>query len=154
MTVHAVSNPFVSGREPADLYDRATGYGIVRLSRNTREIKIECWPRWADPSQSGAEQYLGWPVRLRQLDNGLAHPKAYLPRLNFHGLNAPVVQVIDEADREIVYTLRVSGPSFRPPVRKPGTYTIKVGELGTPRVRVLEHVAAEPECDGTIDVGF
>ena len=154
MTVHAVSNPVISGHEPKALYDRATGYGIVRLNRRTREIVIECWPRWVDPSKAGAEPYLGWPVRFRQTDNGLAHPSAYLPTLRTKGLDNPVVQVIDEANQEIVYTLRTSGSSFRAPVRKAGVYTVKVGELGTSRVRVLEHLAAKPDCDETIDIEF
>ena len=44
------------GHEPTRLYDRAPGYGIVRLERATRRITVECWPRWVDPSQSD-EQY-------------------------------------------------------------------------------------------------
>jgi alkaline phosphatase D len=154
MTVLAVSNPVISGHEPKALYDRATGYGVVRFNRRTREITIECWPRWVDPSQPGAEQYLGWPVRFHQLDNGLAHPGAYLPTLRIEGMDSPVVQVINEDNQEVVYTLRVSGSSFRPPVRRAATYTVKVGELGTSRVRVLEHLAAKPDGDETIDIEF
>jgi hypothetical protein len=60
--------------------------------------------------------------------------------------------VIDETSREVVYTLRVPGSSFRPPVRRTGVYTVKVGELGTSRVTVLEHLTAEPDCDETIDI--
>ena len=152
MTVHAVSNPMISGHEPKALYDRATGYGIVRLNCGTREITLECWPRWVDPSKPGAKQYLGWPIRLHQLDNGMAHPGAYLPPLRITGMDCPVVQVIDEANQEVVYTLRAAGPSFRPPVRKAGVYTVKVGELGTSRVRVLEHLTAKPDCNETIDI--
>jgi alkaline phosphatase D len=154
LTVHAVANPLISGHEPADLYDRATGYGIVRLNRKTRRITIECWPRWVDPSQPRAEQYLGWPISFHQLDNGLAHPDAYLPTLRVKGLDDPVVQVIDEANREVVYTLRASGSSFRPPVREAGVYTVKVGELGTPRVKVIEHLTARPDCDEVVDIEF
>ncbi|MBU0618024.1 MAG: hypothetical protein KKI02_09930, partial [Planctomycetes bacterium] len=112
------------------------------------------WPRWVDPSKPGAKQYLGWPVRFHQLDNGLAHPRAYLPTLRIRGMESPVVQVIDETDQEVVYTLRASSPSFRPPVRRAGVYTVKVGELGTSRVRVLEHLTAEPDCDEMIDIEF
>jgi alkaline phosphatase D len=154
VTVHAVANPLISGHEPKDLYDRATGYGIVRLNRGTREVTIECWPRWVDPSKPGAEQYVGWPVRVNQLDNGLAHPGAYLPTLSITGMDSPVVQVVDEDSQEVVYTLRVPGSSFQPPVREAGVYTIKVGELGTPRVRVLEHLTAKPDCDEVIDIEF
>jgi hypothetical protein len=39
-----------------------------------------------------------------------------------------VVQVIDESNGEVVYTLRIQGDSFRPKVFRSGAYTIKVGE--------------------------
>ena len=77
-----------------------------------------------------------------------------MPTLRFRGMDGPVVQVIDETNQEVVYTLRASGSSFRPPVRRAGVYTVKVGELGTSRVRVLEHLTAEPDCDEMIDIEF
>lgn len=52
----------------------------------------------------------------------------------------PVVQVIDESNAEIIYTLRINGTSYRPKVFKKGTYTIKVGEPGTAKMKVLRGV--------------
>jgi hypothetical protein len=52
----------------------------------------------------------------------------------------PVVQVIDEADGEIVYTLRIKGDSFTPKVFKAGKYTVKVGELGTDKAKTISNV--------------
>jgi alkaline phosphatase D len=137
VTVHAVANPLISGHEPADLYDRATGYGIVRLNRTTREITIECWPRWVDPAQPDAQQYLGWPITIQQLDNYARQPAAHLPTIEVTGMEDPVIHVIDEASGEIVYTLRIAGRKFRPPVFGAGTYTVKIGEPGTPRFKTL-----------------
>ena len=45
MTVLAVSNPYETGMEPTNLYDRAPGYGIVRLNREARTLDIANWPR-------------------------------------------------------------------------------------------------------------
>ena len=50
MTVHAVSNPVRTGREPGALHDMAPGYGIARFSRDDRRVSLEAWPRWADPT--------------------------------------------------------------------------------------------------------
>ena len=50
MTVLAVSNPYETGMEPRNLYDRAPGYGIVRLNRGS------AYPRYrqlAPPCGSG-----------------------------------------------------------------------------------------------------
>jgi len=60
----------------------------------------------------------------------------------------PVVQVIDEATKEIVYTLRIQGASFRPMVFREGVYTVKVGEPGTAKLKTLSGVRAGGEGQG------
>ena len=56
-----------------------------------------------------------------------------------------VVQVVEEATGEIVYTLRIKGREFRPKVFAPGKYTIHVGEPGAPRRKSLRGVEAVAE---------
>lgn len=73
MTILAAANPLESGHEPADLYDRATGYGIVRFNKPDQTVRIECWPRWIDPSQPGATQYPDWPVTVNMKDDSVEH---------------------------------------------------------------------------------
>ena len=51
----------------------------------------------------------------------------HLPELVFDNAVDPVVQVIDEASGEMLYTIRIRGDRFRPPVFAPGKYLIKVG---------------------------
>jgi hypothetical protein len=46
--------------------------------------------------------------------------------LKFEGNTRPVVQVIEDASGEVLYTLRVHG-SFQPPVYSEGSHTIKIG---------------------------
>jgi hypothetical protein len=66
MTVLAVSNPFKHGIEPADINDRAPGYGIITFDRVERTITFANWPRWVDPAAPGAKPYPGWPITVRQ----------------------------------------------------------------------------------------
>jgi hypothetical protein len=54
------------------------------------------------------------------------------------------VQVIDESNDEIVYTLRINGDSFRPKVFKKGKYTVKIGEPGTDKMKTLKGVRSLP----------
>lgn len=152
VTVYAVSNPIRTDREPAALYDRAPGYGIVRFDRARRKIVVECWPRWVDPSQPGAPQYSGWPVTVRQRDNYGRRAAAHLPTIEVSGMSDPVVQVIDETGGEVVYTLRISGTRFRPKVFRSGPHTIKVGEPGTRRMKTLRHVNPVADEDQTLKV--
>ncbi|MDH5412850.1 MAG: alkaline phosphatase D family protein [Flavobacteriaceae bacterium] len=132
MTVHAVSNPIFTGKTPSRLYDRATGYGIVRLNKNNRKISLECWPRNANPELGNKEQYEGWPITISQEDNYGRKAKAYLPKINIKGLEKPVIQIIDEKNNEIIYSLRLNRTTFTPKIFDDTiSYTIKVGEPDT-----------------------
>jgi len=127
ITVRAAANPGI--RENHDrLTTRAAGFGVVRFNLKTRRITLECWPRNTDVTGPANKQYPGWPVTIGQEDNYARKAAAYLPTLEISGRPNPVVQVIDEAGGEVVYTLRINGKSYRPKVFKKGTYTIKVGE--------------------------
>ncbi len=139
LSVYAVSNPVFSGQKPAKLYDRAAGYGIVKLNKKTRDIIIECWPRQANPETD--EQYQGWPIIINQEDNFGKNTDLYLPRLNITGMIDPVVQIINEDDNEIIYTLRINGSSYYPKVLDDSQYTIKVGEPGSGKIKVIENIS-------------
>ena len=54
----------------------------------------------------------------------------------------PVVQVIDESNGEVVYTLRTRGTTFRPKVFAEGRYSVKVGEQGG-KMKLPPKLAAE-----------
>ncbi|WP_052143604.1 alkaline phosphatase D family protein [Wocania ichthyoenteri] len=132
MTVHAVSNPTFTNKKPSKLHDRATGYGIVRLNKKSRDITLECWPRFANPKMGNTEQYEGWPITINQVDNYGRKPLGYLPEIKIEGLKNPVIQIINESSKELVYSLRIKEQSFKPKVFNiNSTYTVKVGEPDT-----------------------
>ncbi|MFB6271563.1 MAG: alkaline phosphatase D family protein, partial [Salinibacter sp.] len=129
ITVHAAANPRETGREPSIIYDRSTGYGIVTFNTADREIEVECWPRYANPSDGPEGQYEGWPLTVTQADGDGREAAAHLPQLDVQGLDEPVVQVIDEENGEPLYTFRLGEPTFRPPVfRANGSYTVRLGD--------------------------
>jgi len=122
MTVMAVSNPVFTGQEPAKLYDRATGYGIVRFNRKTREITLENWPRDADPEKD--QPYKGWPITISQKDNYSPPKGAYLPLFKFEGAEEPLVQAFTVSG-ELVWSIRLSESSTALKVPQPGKYVIR-----------------------------
>lgn len=125
MSVVAVANPArYEGEGLEGLRFRATGYTILTCNRATRKITIVVWPRWVDPSAKGARPYDGWPITINQLENGLWGAQWELDRIETAGFRDPVVQIQEEASDEVVYTVRINGESFTPPVRKEGTYSI------------------------------
>lgn len=129
VTVHAAANPRQTSREPSIIYDRSTGYGILTFDTARREIRVECWPRYADPADGPEGQYEDWPITVTQADGDGRTAAAYLPTLEIEGLDEPVVQVIDETTKEPLYTFRLGEPAFRPPVfREDGAYTVRLGD--------------------------
>lgn len=142
ITVHAVANP---SREPNHdkLTTRAAGFGVVRFNKKERTITLECWPRNCNVADPAARQYPGWPITISQLDNYGRKPAGFLPTLIFSGVEHPVLQVIDQADGQVVYTLRIRGARFRPMVFRPGKYTVRVGEPEK-RLREIRDVQSLP----------
>lgn len=134
MTVHAYANPeFGIPNYQYQVDDDAPlrgadGFGVVRFDKATRKITMECWPRLSDITKPEARQYEGWPITINQFDNDGRTPQAWLPEVRVAGLENPVVQVVSEADNRVVYTRRIRGQAFQPPVFADGTYTLRVGE--------------------------
>ncbi len=150
VTVHAAANPQEQIRTtPIErLHDKASGYGIVRLNKQTRKITIECWPLLSnpkDPSQGG--QFEGWPMTIDMHDNYGRKAAAYLPTIEVKGMQNPVIQVVDEASGETAYTLRIKGTMFRPKVFRAGTYTVHVGEPSIGKVETLKEVTSAADAD-------
>ena len=146
MTVYAVSNPTFTNKKPSRLHDRATGYGIVRLNKKSRDIVLECWPRSADPKKGNDDQYEGWPITIEQEQNYGRQAVAFLPELNIIGIEDPVVQVIDETTNEIVYTLRIKGNTYKPKVFDAShSYTVNVGKSTNSFSKTLNNLVSSKE---------
>ena len=154
VSVHAVANPRRSGQEPARLYDHVPGYGIVRFRRAAREIVIECWPRWVDPSAPDAVQYPGWPITIHQRDNYGRVAAGYLPEIDVQGLQTPVIRVVADDTGEVAYALRIPGSRFRPWVFGQGTYTVEVGDPDIGRWKRLPALRSSNKPQVSIRVTF
>ncbi|MEZ6141601.1 MAG: hypothetical protein R3B84_13600 [Zavarzinella sp.] len=116
---------------PANVQDekqRGDGYGIVRFQKKSQNITFECWPRFAKVSEGDTAQYPGWPMTVKAADNDGRKVTGYLPTLEFKSIADPVVQVIDNSSKEIIYTIRIAGKTFSPKVYANSTYTIRWGK--------------------------
>ena len=119
----AYANP----TNPQDERGRADGYGIVRLDKRAARITFECWPRFPDAATGDRAQFAGWPITVDMADNDGREPQAWLPELQFRGAVNPVVQIIEQKTGEVLYSIRVRGTRFQPPVFAAGTYTVNLG---------------------------
>ena len=111
-----------------DETQRGDGFGIVRFNKSNRQVTVECWPRFADVDDGAAAQFPGWPISFDYRENDGRQPVGFLPELIVTGAPRPVVQVVEEATGEILYTARIDSNRFRPPVYAGGTYTLNVGK--------------------------
>jgi len=115
---------------PPDITDekqRADGYGIVRFDKRKRTVTFECWPRFSDVAQGDKAQFAGWPITVAMDANDGRKVAGWLPELVFEGEESPVVQVIEEATGDILYTVRTQGGSFQPRVYNLGTHAVRIG---------------------------
>lgn len=131
----------------------ATGYGIVRFNKSNRTIKMECWPRGTEVTKPDAKQYPGWPITISQMDNYGKKAFGFLPKLKINGQPDPVVQVINEDSKEVVYTIRIKGNIFQPKVFVRGKHTVKVGE-GNAIKTLMGLEPAEKDKQASIIVNF
>jgi phosphodiesterase/alkaline phosphatase D-like protein len=143
ITVLAVSNPYYSGKKPSRLYDRATGYGIIRFKRKSRDITMECWPRFVNPQKEPQGQYPGWPITINQLDNYRRKAAGWLPRIVFENMENAVVRVYSGKNHKLVYALRIKGRVFDPPVFDINDrYRLDAGNPDSGRIKVFENLSA------------
>ncbi|MEE2825584.1 MAG: metallophosphoesterase family protein [Planctomycetota bacterium] len=126
VTNFAAANP---QKKPAGnlLNTRSAGYGVLRLNTKTREITMECWPRNVDITLPETEQYPGWPRTISQVDNYSPRSWGELGTLTFD-VDNPVVQLIDAASNEVLYTIRVKGKTFTPKAPQSRAFTVKAGQ--------------------------
>lgn len=139
ISMMAYANP----EERSDETKRADGFGIARFDKKRGTVTFECWPRFADAKEGDKVQFAGWPLTVEVADNDGREPRAWLPTLEFSKAN-PVIQVIEDASGEILYTTRISGKKFQPAVYAGGKYTVKVGADGPEKV-VIEGVEASTD---------
>lgn len=143
MTVHAVANPATFGVPPAALNNRAIGYGIIEVFRDTRKITLTNWPAWVDASHPNAEPYQGWPITIHQTDNGLPNSGWTLPPITLNAADPlPVIEVTKEDTGELIYNFRLHAPTFTPPVPAPGAYTIRLHDPDTKTEKILRNQQA------------
>jgi hypothetical protein len=113
---------------PPNYHDRGAGYGITRVKRNNREITFEAWPIHADPEfpQTGS-QFADWPQTHRQTDNDGRVATGYLPVIDTHWRENPVVRVYDQATNELIHAMRIRGSRYRAPVyNNSATYRVEI----------------------------
>lgn len=150
MTVKAIANPRLTGIEPAVVYDRATGYGIVTFDSNSRTITTECWPKYVNPAEKPDGQYAGWPITISQEDNFGKSAKAWLPEIKVNGMNNPIVEIIEEKTGQSLYFLSIKGNTFTPKVFDAGSYTIRIKDADSGKIKEKKGIKSSKSPKGTL----
>lgn len=128
ITIYAAANPLRTDVEPKALHERATGFSVITLDRQSRDITITHWPRWADPLDPRSQPYRGWPLTINQLDNGFPRSGPSLGEMTLARGGAQIVRVINADDQRTLYTLRPATSVFTPRAYGPGRYVVQTLE--------------------------
>lgn len=130
---------------------KTSGIGLVRFNKARRTITIECWSYSAEVLKPGT-QMEGWPVTVNQLDNYGRKPVTQLPLLRISGVSKPVVQIWEESSGELLYGLRLNGPTFQPHAFAPGKYTVKISDPDAGKAKTLSGLEARAANSTTLEV--
>jgi hypothetical protein len=151
ITVQAIANPeHKDNTEKENLLNgRASGYGIIRFNKATRETTFECWARNVDMFAPESKPYNGWPITFKQTDNYFIKDGYQLPKLKISTSNQVVI-IRNNYTKEVVSSIRIKGTNYQPKVMNTGLYTIEVGE-GENR-KYLRNVAATVKNKKTVSV--
>lgn len=155
--VLAIGNPEDVYRKPRlqSMQDKACGYGIVRFHVKDQTMTLESWRLLSDAAHpKPGDQFPGWPRKTSILDNYGRKPVAHLPTIVVENLANPVFQIVDEANGEVLYTLRVNGDRFRPPVFGAGSYTVRIGPDGAVSVQSFRNIRPDPTGKAVLKLTF
>ncbi len=122
LTMLAYANP----PNRNDEKQRADGYGLARFKKSTREVTFECYKRFTDVTTDKDSQFPGWPITFNARNNDGRKPTGHIDYEV--DLKSPVVQVINDTTKEILYTARLQKPSGKLPVYSNNPHTVKVGK--------------------------
>ena len=122
LTMLAYANP----PNRNDEKQRADGYGLARFKKSTREVTFECYKRFTDVTTDKDSQFPGWPITFNARNNDGRMPTAHIDYEV--DLKNPVVQVINDTTKEILYTARLQKPSGKLPVYSSDPHTVKIGK--------------------------
>ena len=78
----------------------------------------------------------------------------FFPGISITGLDNPVIQLIDEVNNKIIYTIRINGTSYQPKVLKEGSYTLKVGDPDLEKEKIISHLSPSAISSDSITIEF
>ena len=122
LTMLAYANP----PNRSDEKQRADGYGLARFKKSTREVTFECYKRFTDVTTNKDSQFPGWPITFNARNNDGRKPAGHIDYEV--DLKNPVVQVINDTTKEILYTARLQKPSGKLPVYSSDPHTVRIGK--------------------------
>jgi len=127
---YAVGNPIDNTRDKNRYMfaqNRASGFGLITFDNENRTFTCDALRFLANVENiTEQDRFPGWPLTIAQMDNYGRSPIGRLPKLIFKNAVNPVLQIIDETNDELIYSLRIKGSEFSPMVFHDGYYKIKI----------------------------
>ena len=114
---------------------------MILFDLENRNITMEAWRFLADMNKTDQNnQFPGWPFTISQFDNYGRNPVAWLPKVRISGDADPVVEIINQTNGELEYSVRIKGNDFSPKVFSNDLFTIRAGYPEKDSWKVIENV--------------
>ncbi len=78
----------------------------------------------------------------------------HLPIIKIEGIKNPVVSIMDEKSKELIYSFRIRGNEFKPKVFNKGSYKITVTDTDNDITKELKGILPTQKIGETIFVKF
>ena len=117
-------------------------WGQIRIDPQAHTYTLSAY---ALPDATPSEPSPDWPLVLHQRDQAGQAAAAWLPPLSVSAEHLPVVQVVQQATQQVVYTRRLSQRQIILPVYAPGRYRLRIWDPISGHQQILSGIEAETQ---------
>lgn len=119
-------------------------WGLIRIDPQAHTYTLSAFAL-PDSLSVEPEPLPDWPLVLHQRDQVGRAPVAWLPPLSVSTEHLPVVQVVQQATQQVVYTRRLSQRQIILPVYAPGRYRLRIWDPVGGHQQILSGIEAETQ---------
>ncbi|MBN2290220.1 MAG: hypothetical protein JXQ83_12875 [Candidatus Glassbacteria bacterium] len=110
------------------------GVGIVRIDKQARSYRIECWPYDVKPGSDDRLQFKGWPASFTQAQMDGRPVELFLARVNFSGTGR-VCAAVFHGREGLVYSCPLKAPGEILPAYREGEHQLLLFDPENPQRR-------------------
>jgi len=129
------------------VYSAASGTGYIEINPALRQITYNRIATNSSATAKAGAPLAGWPITCMHNVSYDREHVGYLPPVEIMGKPNALIQVIDENNGKLIYSLRSSGTAFLPRVFQVGHYSMNIGEPESITQHAFPNLTPRPQGD-------